>query len=545
VIDNCPNELTLSMHADRQLTADEAVATELHLATCVNCRARLAVVRSETSLLAAALARDAEPVAVPVYKRPVSRVAMVATAAGGIFIAVLLAVIPDLISGLMSGPITWFNPFDIGTMADLAIEAAIYLVKHAGAIMTSIAKTVLMAAFTSLVGWFAFVRRRPRGPLLLGTLVCVASMQPTPSHALEIRHGDAEIFVPAGETIDDTLIVMGETVEIAGDVTGDLIAVGRRVVVRGHVGGLVFAAAKSVTIDGEIDGSAIGAAETLTVVAKRIGRNLYGAGSTIDVNGSANVASNALIAGETLQLAGSVGRDVFAAGETIGIGSTIGGAVTAFAEQVNVLAPARIGGNLSAFVGDAADLSVSPSAVIGGEVTTTIREHEDEQSQYTTGGFYLGQMLRFAAAFVTGAILLTLVPSLRGVTINDPRTALGAAGLGLVTLVATPIIAVIVAMTIIGLPLGLFAFLLWLMGLYLAKLPIAYLLGVRMVGPDDERHFTVALALGLIVMLVIVNLPFIGGVFSFLMLIAGLGLLVEFVWRASQRSRRDAADAGF
>ena len=177
---DCPSELALSMHADRALPADEAVATELHLAGCADCQARLARLRSEVSIVAAALSHDAEPVIVPAYRRPVSRLAMAATAAGGLLVAMLIAVVPDLIGNLLSGPITWFNPFDRGTYADLGVEAVLYLAKHGGAIMTSIAKTALMAVFTTLVGWFAFARRRRNGaPLLLAALLGVAALEKT------------------------------------------------------------------------------------------------------------------------------------------------------------------------------------------------------------------------------------------------------------------------------------------------------------------------------------------------------------------------------
>ena len=243
--------------------------------SCLECRARLAGLRSEASIVAAALAHDAEPVVLPAYRRPVSRLAMAATAAGGMFVAVLIAVASDLVSELLQGPVTWFNPFDAGTFADLGVDAAIFLAKHGGAIMAAVAKTALMAAFTTLVGWFAFARRgRGRGPLLLAALLAVVFLQPLPSQALEIRHDDAASSFRPAKRSTIRLMAFGETVEITGDVTGDLIAVGRRVIISGHVGGQVFAAAKNVTITGEVDGSVLGVAtDTLGIASTRIGRN--------------------------------------------------------------------------------------------------------------------------------------------------------------------------------------------------------------------------------------------------------------------------------
>ncbi len=533
--DPCPSELTLSMHADRELAAADAVATEMHLAGCWSCRMRLAGLRSETSIVAAALAHDAEPLKTPAYRRPVSRFAMAATAAGGVLLAVLVAVVPSVITGLLSGPIQWFNPFDKGTIADIGVEAAIFLAKQGGAIMTSIGKTVAMAMFTTFIGWLALARpRRNRAhlPLIIAALFGLVAMQPTPSQALEIRHEKSEVFIPAGETIDDTLIVSGETVEVAGDVTGDLIAVGRRVTVRGHVGGQVFAFGQTVNVEGEVGGNVTSAAETLGISALHVGGNLYGVGSTVNLNPAANIDANAVLGGEHLRLAGSVGRDVLSAGENVDVSGTIGGALTAYAQALKVLPPARIAGPVTAYVQHADDLTVSPGAVIGGKVETKLVEGHLEKNRYLTGGFYLSQLLRFVAALITGTVLLTLLPGLRSVGVDDARGALIAGGVGIVTLVAMPIIAVIVALTIIGLPLGVLGLLLWIVGLYLAKLVVANFIGMRLNADRDEpRHFIVSLAVGLALVIVAVNLPLIGHVLSFVLTIVGLGLLVLFGWR--------------
>jgi hypothetical protein len=98
--------------------------------------------------------------------------------------------------------------------------------------------------------------------------------------------------------------------------------------------------------------------------------------------------------------------------------------------------------------------------------------------------------------------------------------------------VAVPIIAVLVAATIIGIPVAMLGLLLWLAGLYLAKVVLAHVIGARLVDMSgNPRHFAVALAIGLLLVMVAVNLPFIGGLLNFVLTICGLGLLVLFVWR--------------
>ncbi len=543
MITGCPSELTLSMHADRALAPNDAVATELHVASCAQCRERLAGLRSEVSVIAAALAHGDEAVVVPKYRRPVSRLTMAATAVAGMFVAALVGAAPDLIGGLLSGPVGWFNPFDdVGSLANLGLEAAIYVAKHGVEIMTSMGKTALMAAFTTLVGWLAFARRRrTRGPLMLALVLGIVALQPAPSHAVEIRHDEKSVSVPAGETIDDTLIAVGETVDIDGVVTGDLIAVGKRITIRGSVGGQIFTAGQSGTIDGEVGGSVLGLfSDTLAIESPRIAGNVYAAGGeSVDVGQRAKVEQNVIVAGgDRVLVAGSVGRDVLGGSGQFEVTGTIGGKLTAYAKEIVLREPARIAGDVVAYVSREDRLSVAPG-VIGGELKKQIMAPpEAEVSEYRKGEFYSFQLFRYAAAFLAGLVVLALVPRLQRVDLDSFSEASSAGGIGLVALVAAPIIALITMATVIAIPIAVLGLMLWMAGVYLAKIVFGYFVGARILESDDApRHFAIALALGLAIVLVLVNLPFIGGLLNFVMTIVGLGMLVLFVWRSYMSDR--------
>jgi cytoskeletal protein CcmA (bactofilin family) len=540
----CASELNLSMYADGALTADAAAATQAHLAVCPLCSARLETLRAEADVLAMALAHEAHTVVVPSFERPARHPAL-ATAALLLVAATLVSAAPALLGALVPAPLAWLNPFDAWNFAEIALRTAIYLTQHGDAIMTSITETAAIAVVIGFVAWLAFgLRKRRPGALLLGLVACAIVGLPTPSQALEIRYEkNGQILIPAGETIADTLIAVGDNVEVDGNVEGDLIAFGRRVAIRGRVGGQLITGASIVTIDGEVDGSVLGFARTLDVAPTRIGRNLYGFANTIDVSPRLSIEQNVVVFAQRAEFAGAVGRDILGFAEEIDVGSTIGGKLTVFADRVTLLAPARIAGDMTAHVRQADHVTISPGAVIGGKLETDIRTHAEHGSRYTTGEFYGFQVLRFAAAFVTGLILLVLVPNLRRTTLDTAGNALVAGGVGLVTLVAAPIIAVLVAITIIGIPLALLGFLLWLAGIYLAKVLLAFLIGARLIETTgNTQHFAVALALGLLLVILVINLPFIGGLLNFVLTICGLGLLVLFLWRAirAQRSTDDA-----
>lgn len=523
------------MHADAALAPADADALEAHLTTCAGCSARVAALREEVQSLAAALAHDAEPVELPVYRPPVSRMGYAFVTVGLLSVAGIIAAVPALLSDLLPEPVAWLRLVGATSISDIALRAAFFVAEHIGAMMNSMMETAASAVIVALIAWIVFaLGKRIRGPMMIAALVCVGVLQPTPSHALEVRgEEDGNIFVAASETIDDTLIVFGETVEVDGNVTGDLIAVGRRVSIRGHVGGQVITAAQTVTIDGEVDGGVIGFAESLGISSPRIDKNLYGFGSTVNVSERSVIGQNAVMFAQRLDVAGSIGRDVLGFGETLEIGSTVGRAVTFFGNRITVLAPARIAGDVGIHVPSEDHITISPSAVIGGEITKDFETIKEDREEHSFGGAVVLQLLRFAAAFVTGMAVLALVPGLRRVVMDSPGSTLTAGGIGLVTLVAAPIIAVLIAITVVGIPLAVVALMLWAVGIYLAKVVVAHIIGARLVDAmGTPRHYSVALATGLLAVIAVVNVPFIGGLLNFVLTVCGLGLLVVFLWRA-------------
>src|SRR5262249_34926293 len=159
----------------------------------------------------------------------------------------------------------------------------------------------------------------------------------------------------------------------------------------------------------------------------------------------------------------------FGAGDSLEVASTVGGALTAYTKHLTLLAPARIAGDVNAHGLERKDhVVVSPGAVIGGELKTTLEKMPGEENRYLTASFYGWALVWFAGAFVAGIALLWLVPALRRVPFDGVPDALRAGGYGLVALVATPIIAVLVCFTVVGLPIGVIAFMLWLIAIYAA-----------------------------------------------------------------------------
>ena len=119
---------------------------------------------------------------------------------------------------------------------------------------------------------------------------------------------------------------------------------------------------------------------------------------------------------------------------------------------------------------------------------------------------------------------------------GDGKESIKTAGIGFLVLVTVPIVAVIIAITVVGLPLSFSTITAWLTAWYLAKIVFAHLVGRSVLASrSDNSGLALVLFVGLIIVTIAINLPFLGGVLNLLATILGLGLMVQ-LWlnRASR-----------
>jgi hypothetical protein len=143
-----------------------------------------------------------------------------------------------------------------------------------------------------------------------------------------------------------------------------------------------------------------------------------------------------------------------------------------------------------------------------------------------------------AAAFLVGFALHALLPGLFPARVPRGGALLRAAGLGFAALVVVPAAALLLMVTLIGLPAGLLVLGLWLAALYLAQILVATVVGRGLLQKADAPPAPIApvLLVGLVFVVVAVNLPYVGGLLRFAVLVLGLGLAVIAAHRAARRS---------
>jgi cytoskeletal protein CcmA (bactofilin family) len=521
------------MYADGELSGADVGPLEAHLDSCDVCRARIAALKAERAALRAALA-SLDAVAVPRFERPLG--------ARDVLLALMaLAGVAWVASGFWSGlavavpsAARWLSPLDPGSLWNLTVSFGLFLARGGLAMSTSIIEYASVAAAVMLIAWAcaAFFKGRAGTAVLLSVLMLVVAL-PQIGSALEIRRTEALTSLAAGETIDDTLLAVGETVEIDGDVNGDLFAFGRRVAVRGNVAGNVIAAGESVDIQGTVDGSVFSGGRAVALT-RRVQRNLYVGARDVTIADGAEVARDMIAGASSVSVNGRVGNDLTTGAREVIVRGSIARNVLAQAASIALLDGASVGGNLTARVGDPNDLQIAAGATIGGSIDRQVVERqrvEDRRNRYFTTGFYIGQFVRLAMGFVTGLLLLWVFPGLQTLSLASAAAALRAAGVGLAAAVVLPVLAVIACITVIGIPLGIIIAILWLLGLYFAKTVIAQYIGRSLFNsPRGTPHYAATLIAGLVIVLIAVNLPWIGWLIGLVLTLVGLGMIVAHVY---------------
>lgn len=368
------------------------------------------------------------------------------------------------------------------------------------------------------------VRRRPAALAVLVTLVVVLGL-PQPGAAMEKRKGET-ITVASNETIENSLFASGDTVNVDGVINGDLFVFAHKLSIRGTVKGNVMAFTQSFDMNGKVEGNLYTFVQWFTLEGE-VGRNLYAFCQNCRLTSGGRIGGDLTTFGQQTALDGAIGRDAVISGDGVEVRGTVGRNLTAKAHQVSVFSPARIGGNLSAQVHRKENLKVEDGATVVGKTETQLpKRREGRASRYARPSFYFGQMMRLAAAFATGVLLFWLFPALFPGRFESAGALLARMGIGLATLVAVPVGAVIVAITVIGLPIGILAVMAWVAGLYLAKAFVAIFVGQALMRPTNGKFSSRALALlvGLALLYVAMNLPYLGGLITFLVILLGLGM---------------------
>jgi cytoskeletal protein CcmA (bactofilin family) len=528
---SCFSELKLTVYLDGELSPDELRPLEAHLVTCQSCRALVVSLREEAELLIDVL--QEREVQVP------ERAARAAPARGfaiGLLPALVgVITVTSIFSWLVesgASSLDWLNPLRLRGAIQMSFDFVFMLRDQAPALFQLAFAMAALASVSAILTYaVTALSRRWLGGASLAVACLLLAGAPETSSAHFGLHEHPDILVKAGEVHEGTLVTMrGENIDIDGVVTGDLIVTAHRLTIRGEVRGNVFVLAQDIDLSGVVAGS-VHSGGVRTIVSGSVGENLYVLTENFTLTASGKVGSDLWMRATGAAIEGSVGRDLYAGGRWIELRGTVARNMTATDLRVSVMQGARIGGDLEAELKRGEQVDLSPDAEIGGELRTSELSygHPTDFSRFLEGGFYLWLGLRLAAAFLVGLLLHALAPWVFGGHLETASEFFRCMGVGLAVLLGAPIALGLVFCTLVGIPIAVIGGAAYATALYCAMILLAALIGSAILQPGSESTgaFGLPLLLGLVVVLLAVSLPFVGGPIRLIGLLTGLGLLFD------------------
>ncbi len=550
---NCFPELTYSVFVDGELSPEEARRIEAHLLACPGCRAQVEALRAEGRLLAGVL-QEAEPetIAVPVAQpQRVHWLDLAWTTAVILGVAGSAQAAYNWMSDVETPAGTgWLNPFNLGLQLTLFFKSVFYFLDEGVTMLTSLSLTIatLVLAFGVIAGAVALARRRQMPHTLLMTLSALFALLLAAAPASAIDHRSSKkgsVVIKADETLDDTLVVHAQKVIVDGTITGNLIAVGKNIEVNGTVKGDVFAFASGVNIRGRVDGNLFVFTQGFNLTGI-VGQSIYSFSEGANAAREAHVSGDWVGFAEGVNLDGTVDRDLVAFGKSVNVAGTVSRNVRMYTQEANIAGGASVGGNVTVHTEKQENVHVDPGATIGGKVETKIETKKPHRG--LSAPFYLQITLGLLIVFSLGMLLHKFYPFLFTGRLDIGSDVGRAAGLGFIGTVATPAAAVVLCVILIGIGALAGTFLVatlipalvllsWMLALYLAKIFVGVPIGQLILRrpPGQPGRVAVPMLIGLIIVYIVTNLPYIGWAFTFVVWVLGLGLATLAAWRHYKR----------
>ena len=333
------------------------------------------------------------------------------------------------------------------------------------------------------------------------------------------------VRVLSGEVRQGDLYTAGELVDIDGRLNGDLVAAARRIRVDGQIDGDVFVAGESVDIQGTVGDSTRVAARSLTLRGTIDGDLLIGVNRARLFEG-ARIAGNVWACGAVVEIDGTVDGDVRFVGGEIVIGGTVRGSADLTADRVSLAPGAHIGGNLNYRA--RTPLSPEEFARVAGTVRVNELVDEDDPEGSIAWSVVLWAW-QTSAALLTGILLIALFRGLLLLVTSAiaGKTTVGTL-LGFAAFLIVPIMSTVAMVTLVGLPVGLTTALLFLVALYVAKIPVAVWAGGRLLALTGRPNASpyAAMLIGILLLYALFETPYVGWPIWLIATWLGLGAMI-------------------
>lgn len=348
------------------------------------------------------------------------------------------------------------------------------------------------------------------------------------------------VTVAKNEIINDDLFIAGESVEIYGTVNGDVYAAGGSVKIDGVINGDLHAGGGSIYVGGKIREDVYIGGGNVNLTNAIVGDSLIIGAGNVSIDKYSSIGGSLIAGAGTLTLESSVKRSAMLGVGNADINSQISGEVKIGAGAISLGPNTKIGKDLYYAIEDGTEINISEGATVSGNIQKLdaryVRPKGFEQVRAGMGSAIKSakfgmSLFSFLGALLVGYLCLRFLPKVF-VSSSDlvSKSFFKSLGVGFVlSLVFIPAL-IVLAITIIGLPLAGIFLLLFILNVYLTKIVVGLAFGNWIkdkFGWKNTSQFA-AFVLGLLGIYFLKEIVIIGFFVSLIVLWVGLGSLLLY-----------------
>ncbi len=337
-----------------------------------------------------------------------------------------------------------------------------------------------------------------------------------------------DVTVSKDEVIEGPYLNAGNNVTVSGTINGDAYLFGSFVTIDGTINGDLIVGGGVVTIKGKVSDDVRAAGGIVTIDGK-VGKNVTALGGTITFGSDANVDGDIVTGGRTIVHLGNIDGNALAYADEATLAGRVGGNINATAQTITVTKTAILDGNL-AYTSDK-EASVSAQAKIAGTVQRAAvgKALTRVVPKKARGVFLRFRLLSYLSMLLTGLVLLKIAPrqvsAVSKLIGEQPWRSLG---LGFLSIILTPIVIIILAITIIGVPLAAILGVVYALMISLSSLFTGLFVGQKVFDLANFKENRYAMmTVGLLLLQLVFAVPVVGTFVRILSIFAAVGAMVN------------------
>jgi cytoskeletal protein CcmA (bactofilin family) len=352
---------------------------------------------------------------------------------------------------------------------------------------------------------------------------------PAAGLAGDTRTGN-DVKIGSGERLSENLYVAAGSFDFDGQIEGDINVSAGQAMIGGTINGSLHLFTGRADLKGSVTGS-VYIMSGRVLISGPVSGDVVVLGGDLELSSSGRIGGSLMVASGQIDLRGTVEGDVTGTTGRTTLGGTNNGSVDLNTGDLSILDSARINGHVTYTSRNDAD--VSGNARIAQGIT-----HEDS-NPWGSGDHVLGRasgsLLQTLWALVAGAVLIGLAPRLANRIGSNGKAFVSSLLHGLVGIVVVPIAALVLLISVIGIPAGMLVLAGYLIVLYLSQVFAGMAIG-RFLLPgkwnDGSRGFhLLAMVIGVILIGAtrFIPVPYIGGLIMLVITLWGVGAAVMMV----------------